>query len=56
MPVEAVLGIFARENGQGLFFEVETPQAAAPAAPADAEATGDTPPPPPTRPKLQIVK
>ena len=31
VPIEAVLGIFARENGQGLFFEVETPQAAAPA-------------------------
>src|ERR671918_1955864 len=25
VPVDAVLGIFARENGQGLFFEVETP-------------------------------
>lgn len=54
VPVEAVLGIFARENGQGLFFEVETP-AAQPAEPA-AETPSDTPTPPPTRPKLQIVK
>ena len=54
VPIEAVLGIFARENGQGLFFEVETPQAAAPAP--EATAPGDGPNPPPTRPKLQIVK
>ena len=53
IPIEAVLGIFARENGQGLFFEVETP-AAAPAP--EAETPTDTPTPPPTRPKLQIVK
>src|SRR5687768_11911598 len=53
IPIEAVLGIFARENVQGLFFEVETP-AAAPAP--EAEAPTDTPTPPPTRPKLQIVK
>ena len=56
VPIEAVLGIFARENGQGLFFEVETRQAAAPAAATDAESPGDNPTPPPTRPKLQIVK
>jgi stringent starvation protein B len=55
VPIEAVLGIFARENGQGLFFEVETPQAAVPAA-TDAETPGDNPTPPPTRPRLQIVK
>ena len=54
VPVEAVLGIFARENGQGLFFEIETP--AAQPAEAAAEAPTDTPTPPPTRPKLQIVK
>jgi stringent starvation protein B len=56
IPLEAVLGIFAKENGQGLFFEVETP--AQPPAAADADAPGDTPTPPPagTRPKLQIVK
>src|SRR5829696_6864567 len=56
VPVEAVLGIFARENGQGLFFEATPPaQAAAPQANGPA-APGDTPAPPPTRPKLQIVK
>ena len=54
VPIEAVLGVFARENGQGLFFEVEPSQASA----ADAQNPGDTPSTPPTgtRPKLQIVK
>jgi stringent starvation protein B len=54
VPIEAVLGIFARENGQGLFFEVEKP---APAA-AQPDASTDTPTTPPSngRPKLQIVK
>ena len=52
VPVNRVIAIYARENGQGLFFEVETP--AQPAAP-QTEASGDAPPPP-TRPKLQIVK
>jgi stringent starvation protein B len=57
VPIEAVLGIFARENGQGLFFPVEEAQ---PAAAAEAESPGDTPPSPTNgtggRPKLQVVK
>ena len=55
VPMEAVLGIFARENGQGLFFPAE--ESAAP--PAEVETPpGDTPPSPSTggRPKLQVVK
>jgi stringent starvation protein B len=53
VPIDAVLGIFARENGQGLFFPAE--QTAAPAV------EGDTPSDTPTtpnggRPKLQVVK
>jgi stringent starvation protein B len=52
VPVDAVLGIFARENGQGLFFPVEPPQADAPAAEPSAEAPSASP----NRPKLQIVK
>ena len=54
IPLEAVLGIFAKENGQGLFFEVE-PRTEVPAAEADPSPS-DNPPPAPTRPKLQIVK
>ena len=44
VPIESVLGIFARENGQGLFFEVE--KAAQPAAP-QSDASSDSPAPPP---------
>ena len=58
VPMEAVLGIFARENGQGLFFPAE--EAAQTAAPAEAEPPGDTPTSPTNgtggRPKLQVVK
>jgi len=53
IPVEAVIGIFARENSQGLFFPPE------PAAPAAAAPAAESPPTPPTnggKPKLQIVK
>ena len=59
VPMPAVAGIFARENGQGLFFAPETETAAGGVAAQPAPASGDpeTPPPAtPTRPKLQIVK
>jgi stringent starvation protein B len=57
VPVEAVLGIFARENGQGLFFPAEENVAAAPAEQPEESPT-DAPSSPPTggRPKLQVVK
>lgn len=55
IPVSAVLGIFARENGQGLFFPPEGSEA--PTAPAEP---GSGPEAPPStnggKPKLQIVK
>lgn len=44
VPTEAVRGIYARENGQGMFFEIETPAAAgissevAEGSPADLKA------------------
>ncbi len=54
IPIGTVLGIFAKENSQGLFFQPE------PAAPAESTAasSASTPTPPPTggKPKLQIVK
>jgi stringent starvation protein B len=69
IPMTAVAGIFARENGQGLFFSPESDAAASvPASPAvfapgsaSAPASKDrpepeTPPPTTPRPKLQIVK
>jgi stringent starvation protein B len=54
VPIEAVLGIFARENGQGLFFPAEGSQVSA----AAGDTPGDTPTSPTNggRPKLQVVK
>ena len=54
VPVEAVLGIFARENGQGLFFAAEEARATA----AEGDTPSDTPTSPSNggRPKLQVVK
>ena len=59
VPVDRVQGIFARENGQGAFFTVETP-AATPEGPAAEQApAGDSEPPKPPaagRAKLKLVK
>jgi len=63
VPMAAIAGIFARENGQGLFFTPETDAAvmvgAPPRTPSAPSASGEPEPPPsptPPRPKLQIVK
>ena len=54
IPIEAVLGIFARENGKGLHFPPEqaTPGASSPAP--SPEPPGATPNG--SKPKLQVVK
>src|SRR4029450_8585578 len=51
IPVERVQGIFARENGQGAFFTVESPTAlaAAPSAAPAAAVDGESAPPKPPR-------
>jgi stringent starvation protein B len=55
LPIEAVRGIFARENGQGMFFEAaeEMPAAAAdtvdPTQPPDSPSGGK-------KPSLKLVK
>jgi stringent starvation protein B len=52
IPIEAVTGIFAKENGQGLFFPRE-------AAPEGAGKTSSEPSPPNGnggKPKLQVIK
>ncbi|MFO1320470.1 MAG: ClpXP protease specificity-enhancing factor [Burkholderiales bacterium] len=62
IPIEAVTGIFAKENGQGIAFPEN--QAAEAGANANDESTPavpdseDKPPPPPTggKPRLQVVK
>ena len=59
IPVDRVQGIFARENGQGAFFTVESPAAlaAAPSAPAIAEADSEPPKPPAKgQTKLRVIK
>lgn len=56
IPIAAVLGIFARENGQGLLFPPET----APAEPAAVTSAPepDTPTSPTNggKPRLQVIK
>ena len=50
IPVNAVIGIFAKENGQGLAFQSGDPQ-------PPSAATGDAEPKPKSRkPNLKIVK
>jgi stringent starvation protein B len=67
VPMDSVAGIYARETGQGMAFEI-TPDAAGVVNTVDADVSkadatpaeppdDDSPPPPPSkRPKLQIVK
>ena len=59
IPVDRVQGIFARENGQGAFFTVESP-AETPEGPvadqAPAGASEPPKPPPAGRAKLKLVK
>ncbi len=52
VPMAAVRGIFARENGQGLFFEPSE----ALSVPGVVAEVGDTPEPPPKKPTLHLVK
>ena len=53
IPMDAVTGIFAKENGQGMFFPRETADGTTAPAP-------ETTPPPTTpnggKPKLQLIK
>ncbi len=60
IPVDAVAAIFAKENGQGLFFPRQgeaVAGSAEPPAPAGGD-SGETPPTAPAggKPKLQVVK
>jgi stringent starvation protein B len=60
IPVDRVQGIFARENGQGAFFTVESPTALASAPPgpvASGEADAEPPRPPAAgKSRLKLVK
>lgn len=51
VPVESVIGIFAKENGQGLMF-----QGSDPLQPPPETGGGDTSKPSPHKPHLKVVK
>ena len=53
VPISAVIGIFAKENGQGLVFQG---QEAAPQMNVSQGVSDEPSPPPPGKPKLTIVK
>jgi stringent starvation protein B len=55
VPVDAVAAVFARENGQGMAFEIETDDSAA-ADEIEVAAPDATDPEPPKRPHLTRVK
>jgi stringent starvation protein B len=57
VPVDAVSAIYARENGQGMAFEVAPAAAAAEgAAEAELETVPEPPETPPQRPRLTRIK
>lgn len=58
IPSAAVLAIYARENGQGMVFEVESSLAEdeEPEGPDDQGPPDDEPPRPSGRPSLKVVK
>ncbi len=59
IPIGAVSAIYARENGQGLSFEVTATDAPATGLPAEAGGSDETPPEPPRpsgKPSLRRVK
>lgn len=61
IPCNAILAIYARENGQGMVFDAKSPQLADPGEPVQASddqgPSGDDEPPRPSgRPSLKVVK
>jgi stringent starvation protein B len=55
IPLEAVTGVFAKENGQGLFFPRESATGGA-TAPTPPETTPPATTPNGGKPKLQVIK
>jgi stringent starvation protein B len=56
VPMSAVRGIFARENGQGMFFEIEPGNSESMPEAAEAARDGDDEPPKPRKPFLKVIK
>ena len=53
VPLPAVLGIYARENGQGMFFDVNDTD---PEPPGPGKKTAEEQRPKPGKPSLRVVK
>ncbi|MGA8136048.1 MAG: ClpXP protease specificity-enhancing factor [Pseudomonas gingeri] len=58
VPISAILGIYARENGQGMVFELEAPLEGDDGFEPDDDGPppGSEPPRPSGRPSLKVVK
>lgn len=61
VPIHAILGVYARENGQGMLFEPEAPPEPEPAGPGPVGVSGSGTPMPAgarqgPRPSLKVVK
>ncbi|MEW5887899.1 MAG: ClpXP protease specificity-enhancing factor [Pseudomonadota bacterium] len=56
IPVDNVAAIYARENGQGMAFEIAPAMPAEDAAPAEGEPSPPSEPTPPGRPRLTRIK
>ncbi|WP_191486120.1 ClpXP protease specificity-enhancing factor [Pseudomonas sp. FEN] len=58
VPISAILGIYARENGQGMVFELEAPLEGDDGVEPDDDGppSGSEPPRPSGRPSLKVVK
>lgn len=56
LPVGAVMAVYARENGEGMFFGAEEDAAGDEAGAGDGDSRGSEPPRPGGRPSLKVVK
>ncbi len=56
VPINRIAAIFARENGQGMHFEVQNGGEEQAGAPAAEPPDGQPPEPPKGRPQLKVVK
>jgi stringent starvation protein B len=56
VPMSAVRGIFARENGQGMFFEIEPVQSESVSEESGVGDGDDNEPPKPRKPFLKVIK
>ena len=56
VPIPAILGVYARENGQGMVFDLEEPLEADDEVEPDDDGPQPEPPRPTGRPSLKVVK